>query len=28
LRPRAVNIVALENDEPEAKPVTKPAKRK
>jgi hypothetical protein len=28
LRPRAVKIVALENDEPEARPVTKPAKRK
>ena len=28
LRPRAIKIVALENDEPEAKPVTKPAKRK
>ena len=28
LRPRAVKIVALEKDEPEAKPVTKPAKRK
>jgi hypothetical protein len=28
LRPRAVKIVALENDEPEAKPATKPAKRK
>jgi hypothetical protein len=28
LRPRAIKIVALENDEPEAKPVTKPAKLK